>query len=63
MWLLCVTDFVYLIVILFNYIVFNCLYIPGSVFIVRVPDDSWVLWHTHWSDLTCRRRTVMWVLS
>jgi hypothetical protein len=40
MWLLCVTDSVYLIVILFNYIVFNCLGIPGSVFIVQVPDDS-----------------------
>ena len=40
MWLRGVTDFVYLIVILFNYIVFNCLYIPGSVLIVRVPDDS-----------------------
>lgn len=40
MWLRCVTDFVYLIVILFNYTVFNCLYIPGSVLIVQVPDDS-----------------------
>lgn len=39
-WLLCVTALVYLIVILFNYIGFNCLYIPGSVFVVQVPDDS-----------------------